>query len=124
MQIEELHAQQQQLRETIASLESRNQHLQVGVFVIWLRILLLSCRSFQDTCVEKESVTRLDSKIRDLESRLQLEEIARQRADVSGKEILSVSLSKMHVHVHVHVHCAIVLVAASVSRQGAGGERV
>ena len=30
------------------------------------------------------------------------------------------SLSKMHVH----VHCAIVLVAAIISRQGAGGERV
>ena len=45
----------------------------------------------QDTFVEKESVTRLDSKIRDLESRLELEEVSRQRADVRRTQLIKTS---------------------------------
>ena len=97
LQIEEMLSQQQQLRETIATLESRIQHLQVRTFKITATTCISSCDVtfivifLQDTFVEKESVTRLDSKIRDLESRLELEEVSRQRADVRRTQLIKTS---------------------------------
>ena len=65
-QIEELIAENENLKETIAQLESKVQY-------------------YQDSYVSKESLSRLESKIRDLESRLDLEEMTRQRAEVCNK---------------------------------------
>ena len=69
-QLEELIADNQQLKEAQAGLESRLQH-------------------YSEQFVDREAVTRLQAKLRDVESRLELEEMTRQRAEVSSQSRVS-----------------------------------
>ncbi len=63
-QIEELLHERQALNEQIASLQSQLEYL-------------------ESTTVDKQSILRLEAKIRDLESRLELEQTTRHRAEVN-----------------------------------------
>ena len=69
-QVEDLIAETQTLKETIAQLESKIHY-------------------YQAQYVDREALTRLQSKIRDLESRLELEELTRTRAEVILASIAS-----------------------------------
>lgn len=44
----------------------------------------------EETCIDKNTVARLESKIRDLENRLELEETTRHRFEVSNTKMITV----------------------------------